>query len=65
MFIGKNTMINYEALEEEFENLPEREKITKYPNPINTHHSMLVGVEAKMNRIRKQRKEKYQLQENF
>jgi len=48
-------MIDYEKLEEEYENLPSREKIIKSSEPVNSHHSMLVKVEAKMNRLRNER----------
>jgi len=46
-------MIDYDALEDEFENLPSKEKIAKPTGPVNSHHSMLVKVESKINRLRK------------
>ena len=46
-------VIDYEALEDEYENLPKNEKIQPSISHVNSHHDMQVRVENIKNRLRK------------
>lgn len=48
------TMIDYEALEEQYENTPRFEKVGKSQEPVNSHHDLLKRTEHARNRFRKQ-----------
>ena len=46
-------MIDFEKLEEEYEDEPMREKMNPVQRPINSHADMLKRVESRRNRLRK------------
>jgi hypothetical protein len=48
-------MIDYDFLEEQYEDSPRTEKMGKPQSPVNTHHDMLKRVENTRNRLSKER----------
>lgn len=47
-------MIDYEALEEEYEDTPKTEKVSPSTKPLNGHADMLKHIENVRNRLRKE-----------